>query len=689
MPGATVVEGGVNFAVDAPFADSVDVCLFDESGERRLTLPGRRETVHHGLVSGIDIGQEYGFRVSGRWDPASGIFSNPAKLLLDPYARSIDRDLIANPSLVIHRPRSEDRPDQRDNSDFVPRSVVTHSRFDWEQDRLLRIPMAETVIYETHVRGLTMRHPSVPTELRGTYAGLVTEPVVEHLRALGVTTIELLPVHSTVTEPWLRRRGLVNYWGYSTAGYFAPNRRYAATSDPVDEFKHMVKILHSEGFEVILDVVYNHTAEGNHQGATLCFRGLDNPGFYVLDPADLRRYINWTGTGNTVNVNSPSALRLVMDSLRYWVQEMHVDGFRFDLATTLGRAPAIPDRHQHHDRSRGFDPGAAFFVAIQQDPVLRDVKLIAEPWDLGPDSYQLGNFPPGWSEWNGRYRDDLRDFWRGVPGLAEAMARRLTGSSDIFTSRGPLASINFISAHDGFTMADLVSYNQKHNQSNREQNHDGESHNRSWNSGVEGTTDDAGIRALRRRRAHSMLACLLLSQGVPMLLGGDELGRTQEGNNNAYCQDNEVSWYDWERMDWETVAFVQKVAALRRSHPWLRRPHQFPTGPIPTAPFPSEDRGPDGGGDIVWYTAGGSEMTEGDWRSGFARSLAVLIDEADSDDQTERFYLMLNATDHAMDFVLPRGSWQLILSAGQSTIERDVVKLEDFSMALASHRLSD
>jgi glycogen operon protein len=473
-----------------------------------------------------------------------------------------------------------------------------------------------------------------------------------------------------VTEPWLQRRGLVNYWGYSTAGYFAPDRRYAAISngggpdafplDPVDEFKQMVKVLHREGFEVILDVVYNHTAEGNHQGATLCFRGLDNPGFYMLDHSDRRRYVNWTGTGNTVDLTSPWALRLVMDSLRYWVQEMHVDGLRFDLATTLGRAP------------QRFNRAAPFFLAVQQDPVLRDVKLIAEPWDLGPDSYQLGNFPSAWSEWNGRYRDDLRDFWRGTPGLADTMASRLTGSADIFGSRGPLASINFITSHDGFTMADLVSYNQKHNQANREHNHDGESHNRSWNSGVEGPTDDSRVRALRRRRAESMLASLLLSQGVPMLLGGDELGRTQYGNNNAYCQDNEVSWYDWERMDWGTVSFVQRVTALRRNHPHLRRP-EFPTG----------HRRLDGGGDIVWFTPAGTEMTEQDWKSGNARSLAVLIDESDSEEPVERFYLMLNAGDEPMAFVLPAGNWEVALSTGQVRMDARVASLQDFSMALA------
>ena len=646
VQGASVVEGGANFAVHAPHADKVEVCLFDRSAERRIALPARTGPIHHGMVSGVLPGQEYGYRVTGLWDPPSGIFSNPAKLLLDPYARSIQGKLVANPSLVTHRPRTEDRPDQRDNAEFVPRSVVTASRFDWQGDRLPRVPMGDTVIYETHVRGLTFRHPSVPPDLRGTYSGLATEPVLEHLRALGVTTIELLPVHASVTEPWLQRRGLENYWGYSTVGYFAPNRRYSRL-DPVDEFKQMVRVLHSHGFEVILDVVYNHTAEGNHLGATLSYRGLDNPGFYSLDPTDRRRYLNWTGTGNAVDLTSPWALRLVMDSLRYWVQEMHVDGFRFDLATTLGRSPVL------------FDPRASFFMSVQQDPVLRDVKLIAEPWDLGPESYQLGNFPPGWSEWNGRYRDDLRDFWRGIPGLAGPVARRLNGSPDIFASRGAVASINFITSHDGFTMADLVSYNQKHNQANQEHNHDGEAHNRSWNSGVEGPTVEPQIRALRGRRAKSMLGSLFLSNGVPLILGGDEIGRTQYGNNNAYCQDNETSWYDWERMDWDMVSFVQRASALRRSHPFLRWPHvRWPDSP---------------------------DVRDGDGESG--RSLALLIDAPGADESGGgKFYLILNGGDQPLTVKLPDGNWEVALTSGETSIDGDEVHVQDYSMAVLQGR---
>jgi len=497
-----------------------------------------------------------------------------------------------------------------------------------------------------------MRHPSVPPELRGTYSGLATEPVLAHLRALGVTTIELLPVHASLTEPWLQRRGLTNFWGYATAGFFSPDRRYSATDDPVDEFKEMVRVLHRDGFEVVIDVVFNHTVEGNHLGATVCFRGLDNPGFYVLDPRDRRRYLDWTGTGNTVDVTWPWGLRLIMDSLRYWVQEMHVDGFRFDLAVALGRVGGQ------------FDPDAPLIRSIREDQVLRDVKLIAEPWDLGPDSYQLGNFPGLWSEWNGRYRDDLRDFWNGAVGLAGGVTTRVAGSRDRFRSRGPLASINFITSHDGFTLFDLVSYEHKHNQANRENNRDGESHNRSWNSGVEGTSTDHGVRALRRRRAKSMLATVLLSSGVPMILGGDELGRTQNGNNNAYCQDNEISWYDWEQVDWDMVSFAQQVAALRRKQPLLRR-SEFPASPE------------------AWFTAAGEEVPEAGWTDPNSRSLGTLIDNRDGEGPGEAWYLMLNSDDDPVDFKLPVGAWELVLSSGNTTIDGAIASLQDFTLAVA------
>jgi glycogen operon protein len=658
-PGAWWTGSGVAFAVHAPYAEEVELCLFTEAGEERHVLSHRAGDLHHGFVGSVGPGLRYGYRAHGLWDPGAGIFTNPAKLLLDPYARAVAGDLVANPSLVIHRPRAEDRPDERDSAGFVPRSIVVDPTFDWSTDRPPRTPWDRTVIYETHVRGLTMRHPAVAPDVRGTYAGLTTEPVVEHLLALGVTAIELLPVQASFTEPWLSRRDLRNYWGYATGGFFAPNPWYSATSDPVNEFKQMVRALHEHGLEVILDVAYNHTCEGNHQGAVVSFRGLDNPGFYRLDPLDRRRYIDWTGTGNTVDLNSPWALSVVMDSLRYWVEEMHVDGFRFDLATTLGRAPI------------DFRQRAPFFLAVHQDPVLRSVKLIAEPWDLGPGGYQVGAFPTEWAEWNGRYRDDVRDFWRGNGGLIANVATRLTGSSDLYADRGPLRSVNFITSHDGFTLVDLVSYDHKHNHANREHNHDGESHNRSWNSGVEGPSDDAAVSALRRRRARSLLATLFLSQGVPMLLGGDELGRSQGGNNNAYCQDNEVSWYDWEAMDWGLIGFVQRLVSLRRENPVLRR-SRFPAGAV----------GEGGHRDISWFTPSGQEMTENDWNAGFARTVAVLLTGEDGD----LFYLMLNAGTGALSFTLPQGAWSLELATGEAVIEDGRISLEDFSLALVRSR---
>jgi glycogen operon protein len=545
-----VVGEGVEFAVHAPYADSVDVCLFDEGREVRLTLPQRSGSLHYGLVEPAGPGTIYGFRANGLWAPDQGIFTNPAKLLLDPYARRITGTLSPGPELVTHRPRAEDRPDLRDNSHLVPRSVVVDDQFDWEGDRPPLTAWADTVIYEAHVRGLTLRHPAVEDSGRGTYRGLASRPVVEHLRALGITAVELMPTQRFLTEAWLTQRGLANYWGYATVGFFAPHEDHAA-GDPITEFRAMVKALHSADIEVLLDVVYNHTAEGNHQGATLCFRGLDNPGFYRLDPERASRYVDWTGTGNTVDLTSPWALQIVMDSLRFWVEDMHVDGFRFDLAPVMGRIEAA------------FTTAAGFFKALHQDPTLRRVKLIAEPWDMGPDGYLLGGFPSGWSEWNGRFRDRVRDCWRGSGSPGDLIAS-MSGSPDVFPQRGSDASVNYVACHDGFTLADTVSYDRKANLANGEHNRDGSEDNRSWNGGHEGETSDPGILDNRRRRARAMLATVFLASGVPMLLAGDELGRTQRGNNNAYCQDNEISWVDWEQMDWDLTAFVQELSAMRR-----------------------------------------------------------------------------------------------------------------------------
>jgi glycogen operon protein len=524
--------------------------------------------------------------------------------------------------------------------------VVTGSAFEWGDDRLPATPWEESLIYETHVRGLTIRHPAVAPELRGTYAGLATAPVVEHLLALRVTAVELLPVQYSLTEPWLSRRGLTNYWGYSPIGFFAPHPGYASTGDPVGEFKEMVRTLHRVGIEVILDVVYNHTGEGGHLGPTLCMRGLDNPGFYRLDPTDRRRYLDWTGTGNSVDHTLDWAQQLTLDSLRYWASEMHVDGFRFDLAVSLGR---IGER---------FDPQAPLLQAIQSDPMLSGRKLIAEPWDLGPEGYQLGGFPPGWREWNGRFRDEVRDFWRNSDRAVGPLSRRISGSSDLFSDRGPTASINFITSHDGFTLADLVSYNHKHNHSNREHNRDGETANRSWNSGTEGTSEDPRILARRRTRVESLLATLFLSRGVPMLLGGDEIGRTQQGNNNAYCQDNEVSWYDWEKIDWERVGFVQSLAEIRRRLPIFRIPSWF-TG---------EPAG-DGIADVIWFRPDGEPMASADWEVPHAHTLALFLNGSMLED--DDFLILCNGRPAAQRFRLPTpgGPWELLVDTGHSLAE--------------------
>ncbi len=648
--GATYDGTGTNFALFSEVADHVELCLFDEAGtETRVRLEEVDGFVHHGFLPGIGPGQRYGYRVHGPWDPAQGLRCNPAKLLIDPYAKAVHGQPDWDPSLFAYVLGSPDERNDDDSAGHVPYSLVVDPYFDWADDRPPRRPYNESIIYEAHVRGLTMTHPDVPEELRGTYAGIAHPAVVEHLVGLGVTAIELLPVHQFVTDHYLVEKDLTNYWGYNTIGFFAPHDAY--TSQPgrqVQEFKGMVRALHAEGIEVILDVVYNHTAEGNHLGPTLSMRGIDNQAYYRLVEDDEQHYMDYTGTGNSLNVRHPTPLQLIMDSLRYWVTEMHVDGFRFDLAATLAR--------EFYD----VDKLATFFELVQQDPVVSRVKLIAEPWDVGPGGYQVGGFPPQWTEWNGLYRDTVRDFWRGEPATLGELASRLSGSSDLYQDNGrrPYASINFVTAHDGFTLNDLVSYEQKHNEANGEDGRDGADDNRSWNCGVEGPTDDPEVLALRARQRRNFLATLLLSQGVPMLLHGDELGRTQGGNNNVYCQDNETSWVDWDLDDDEQalLAFTSALAALRTEHPVFRRRRFFQGRPI---------RKGDELRDIAWFTTGGEEMAEQNWDDGFGRAIAVFLNGdalADRDERGERvvddsFLLAFNAHHEDLDFTVPDGEY--------------------------------
>ena len=609
--GSTFDGVGTRFAVVSSCAEAVELCLLDGEGqggggtvgETRVTLPERSGDVWHGFLPDVVPGQHYGFRVHGPWDPSNGLRCNPSKLLLDPYAKAIDGEVRWDEAVFGHTWADPDKRNEKDSAPFVPRSVVINPFFDWDGDRLLRTPWSDTVIYEVHVTGATIRHPDVPSELRGTFLGLAHPAFVEHLQRLGVTAVELLPVHQFVHDAHLVERGLRNYWGYNSIGFLAPHNEYGE----VHEFRQMVKELHRAGIEVLLDVVYNHSAEGNHLGPTLSFKGFDNPGYYRLVAEDQRFYFDYTGTGNTLNMRNPYTLQLVMDSLRWWVTEMHVDGFRFDLASTLARSLHEVDRL------------SAFFDLVQQDPVLNQVKLIAEPWDIGEGGYQVGNFPPQWAEWNGKYRDEVRDFWRGEDCGVGELAYRLTGSSDLYESesRRPHTSINFVTAHDGFTLTDLVSYNEKHNEANGEDGQDGESFNRSWNCGVEGPTDDPDVLALRAQQRRNLLATLLLSQGVPMLLHGDELGRTQQGNNNAYCQDNEISWIDWSNLDEDLVVFTSAVIALRRDHPTFRRHRFFQGRPI---------RVPGAGPalpDIAWFDPQGTEMTDEQWQEMHARTASV------------------------------------------------------------------
>jgi glycogen operon protein len=612
--GATFDGEGVNFSVFSEIASKIELCLFDEHGhEERVVLPESRTFCWHGYVPGIQPGQRYGLRVHGPWDLGRGHRCNPQKLLLDPYARAIEGAVQWNRTVFPFRvdadgTRYENDLSAEDSAPFVPRSVVVDDRFDWSDDRRPNRPLHQTEIYELHVKGFTARMPGIPPELRGTYAGLAHPTAVNYLRSLGVTAVELMPVHQFVHDGHLIDRGLRNYWGYNSIGFFAPHNEYSSSGQrgqQVREFKQMVKALHTGGIEVILDVVYNHTAEGNHLGPVLSFKGLDNPAYYRVLPNDARYYLDYTGTGNSLNMRHPHVLQLLMDSLRYWVTEMHVDGFRFDLAATLARELHEVDRL------------SAFFDLIQQDPIVSQVKLIAEPWDVGEGGYQVGNFPALWSEWNGKYRDTVRDYWRGGDQTLAEFANRLAGSPDLYAPNGrtPSASVNFVCAHDGFTLRDLVSYNDKHNEANGEDNRDGESHNRSWNHGAEGANDEPEIQNLRARQQRNFLATLLLSQGVPMLQAGDELGRTQQGNNNAYCQDNEISWIDWSSADHELILFTGTLLAFRHAHPVFRRRGWF------------QGRALHGQGvqDVTWLTPAGKEMSEQDWAVGFAKSLMVFM----------------------------------------------------------------
>ncbi|HEV8581309.1 MAG TPA: glycogen debranching protein GlgX [Thermoanaerobaculia bacterium] len=643
--GATYDGTGANFSLFSEVAERVELCLFDEAGnETRVDLPEVTAFCWHGYVPGVGPGQRYGYRVHGPWNPAEGHRCNPGKLLLDPYAKAFVGGVKWNEAVYPYPFKNPDARNDLDSAPFVPRSLVVNPFFDWGTDRPPRIPAHETVIYEVHVKGFTQRHPEIPQEVRGTYAGLSHGAAIAHLKRLGITAVELMPVHQFVHDDFLVKRGLRNYWGYNSIGYFAPHEEYASVDgvmgQQVQEFKHMVKAMHQEGIEVILDVVYNHTAEGNHMGPVLSFKGIDNAAYYRLMP-DRRYYKDYTGTGNSLNMQHPHVLQLIMDSLRYWILEMHVDGFRFDLAATLAR--------ELHD----VDRLSAFFDIIQQDPVISQVKLIAEPWDVGEGGYQVGNFPPLWSEWNGKYRDEVRDFWRGVEGTLDEIGYRLTGSSDLYatTGRRPSASINFVTAHDGFTLRDLVSYNDKHNEANGEESRDGTDDNRSWNCGVEGPAADPGVNALRTRQQRNFLATLFLSQGIPMLLGGDEIGRTQGGNNNAYCQDNEVSWFDWDHADQELLEFTSRLIAFRRQHPVFRRRRWFLGTPIHG----------EGVRDIGWFRPDGELMGHEDWQKGFAKSLGMFLNgEAipNLDDRGERivddsFYVLFNAHHEPVAFRLP------------------------------------
>ncbi len=678
---------GTNFAVFSEHATGVELCLFDRPDDAvesaRIPLEERTDQVWHAYLPDARPGQLYGYRVHGPYEPERGHRFNPAKLLLDPYARAITGTIRWSDALsgyVVGHPDEDLAPDPRDSAGGMPKCVVVESAFTWGDDKPPRTPWSRTVIYECHVKGMTIRHPDVPEPLRGTYLGLATDPILDHLLGLGVTAVELLPVHHAVTERLVAERGLTNYWGYNTIGYFAPDVRYATggLGQQVSEFKTMVKRFHRAGLEVILDVVYNHTAEGNRLGPTLAFRGLDNPAYYRLEPGNPREYVNWTGTGNTVNVLHSRTMQLIADSLRYWVEEMHVDGFRFDLAPVLGRDP------EH------FNPFGKFFDVIRQDPVLSGVKLIAEPWDLGPDGYQVGRFPIGWAEWNGRYRDTVRAFWRGDDGQVAELASRLAGSSDLYapSQRPPQASVNYVTCHDGFTLHDLVSYERKHNEANGEDNRDGHDHNLSRNWGVEGETDAPHVLRMRERTKRNFLATLAFSQGVPMLSHGDELGRTQRGNNNAYCQDNPLTWVNWELgpAERELLEFARLVFRLRAANPVFRRRTFFRHGEV--------ERGR--GKDLTWLRPDGREMTPEDWADPHNHVLGMLIRGRATDELDERgrlfvgetVLLLLNGGGRSRHFVVPvlerPGAWVEVLNTARpgARVLRGIVPLAGHSLLL-------
>lgn len=691
--GATWDGQGVNFALYADNATGVDLCFFnsteDETETAKFKLVERSHHVWHAYIDGAKPGQLYGYRVHGPFDPANGHRFNPSKLLIDPYAKAIAGTIDWSDALFGYEIGHLDEDlsySEIDSAPYIPKCVVIDEDFDWEGDQPPMCPYHKSIIYETHVKGFTKMHPDIPEEIRGTYAALGHPVTVKYLTDLGITAVELMPVHHFIVDRHLKERGLSNYWGYNTIGFFAPDARYSSSGvqgQQVVEFKQMVKALHKAGIEVILDVVYNHTGEGNHMGPTLSFRGIDNAAYYRLSD-DKRYYMDYTGTGNTLNANLPNVLRLMMDSLRYWITEMHVDGFRFDLASTLAR--------ELHEVNRL----SAFFDIIHQDPTISQVKLIAEPWDIGEGGYQVGKFPQGWAEWNGKYRDCLRDFWRGADSMLGEFAARFTGSPDLYEGdyRHPTASINFITAHDGFTLHDLVSYNDKHNQANGEKNQDGESHNRSWNCGHEGPTKDPVVLALRQRQKRNFLTSLFLSQGVPMLVAGDEIGRTQKGNNNAYCQDNEISWIDWKKADKDLLAFTQKLIDLRRKHPAFCRRRWFQGQPIKGI----------GLEDIAWFLHDGSEMTEQHWTEDFAKTLGVFLfgrglhslgpkGEQIVDDS---FYVIFNAHHEALQFKLPPAKygkeWIKILDTADTDLEHDAkfeaeqeISVEGRSVILLSH----